>query len=88
MFSRIGRFWREPGPTVASSSRSRLFALRREAAKVFTDGEYRPLKVEGRDADEIVAFARCREADAVLIIVARLFDPSTRGGRRWPSPAD
>jgi (1->4)-alpha-D-glucan 1-alpha-D-glucosylmutase len=67
---------------------ARLLALRHELAKVCTDGDYRPLAVEGPDADEIVAFARCHEGDAVLIITARLFNRSTRGGRRWPTRQD
>jgi (1->4)-alpha-D-glucan 1-alpha-D-glucosylmutase len=67
---------------------ARLLALRREAAKVFAHGEYRPLVAKGRDAEEIVAFARCHDGDAVLVVVARLFGRSTQGGRRWPSPHD
>jgi (1->4)-alpha-D-glucan 1-alpha-D-glucosylmutase len=63
---------------------ARLLALRREFAKVFTYGDYRPLDVKGPDSNEIVAFARCRGGDAALVIVARLFNRSTQGGRRWP----
>jgi len=67
---------------------ARLLALRRELAKLFTEGDYRPLEVEGPDADEIVAFARCHEGDAVLVIMARSFNRSTQGGRRWPTRID
>jgi (1->4)-alpha-D-glucan 1-alpha-D-glucosylmutase len=67
---------------------ARLLGLRQELAKVFTAGDYRPLTVTGRDADEIVAFARWHDGDAVLVIVARLFNRSTQGGRRWPTPHD
>jgi (1->4)-alpha-D-glucan 1-alpha-D-glucosylmutase len=62
-----------------------LFAARRKFAKEFTDGDYRPLDVKGPDSEEIVAFARCHDRDAVLVIVARLFARSTLGGRRWPT---
>jgi hypothetical protein len=31
-----------------------------------------------------VAFARCHDGKAVLVIVARLFNRSSQGGRRWP----
>jgi (1->4)-alpha-D-glucan 1-alpha-D-glucosylmutase len=67
---------------------ARLLALRRELAKVFTDGDYRPLDVKGPYSNEIVAFARCNGGDAALVIVARLFNRSTQGGRRWPSRRD
>jgi (1->4)-alpha-D-glucan 1-alpha-D-glucosylmutase len=67
---------------------TRLLALRREAAEVFTQGEYRRLVAKGRDAQEIVAFARCHGGDAVLVVAARLFGRSTQGGRRWPSRHD
>jgi (1->4)-alpha-D-glucan 1-alpha-D-glucosylmutase len=62
-----------------------LFAARRKFAKEFTDGDYRPLDVKGPNSEEIVAFARCHDRDAVLVIVARLFARSTLGGRRWPT---
>ncbi len=65
-----------------------LLALRRELAPVFNDGEYRPLEVEGRDGNEIIAFARCQGGEAILVIVARLFNRSSAGGCRWPSPRD
>jgi (1->4)-alpha-D-glucan 1-alpha-D-glucosylmutase len=67
---------------------ARLLALRQDYAQVFTAGDYRPLAVKGRDADEIVAFARCHEGDAIIVIVARLFNRATQGGRRLPTPQD
>jgi (1->4)-alpha-D-glucan 1-alpha-D-glucosylmutase len=63
---------------------ARLMAIRRELAPVFTAGDYRALEVEGPDRHEIVAFARCDGGEAVLVIVARLFNRATRGGRQWP----
>jgi (1->4)-alpha-D-glucan 1-alpha-D-glucosylmutase len=67
---------------------ARLLALRQQFPKVCSEGDYRPLAVEGPNADEIVAFARCHEGDAVLVITARLFNRSTGGGRRWPTRHD
>jgi (1->4)-alpha-D-glucan 1-alpha-D-glucosylmutase len=63
---------------------ARLLAVRQELAEVFAEGDYRPLEVEGPDSDEIVAFVRCHRGEAVLVIVARLFNRSSQGGRRWP----
>jgi (1->4)-alpha-D-glucan 1-alpha-D-glucosylmutase len=67
---------------------ARLLALRQAAADVFTHGEYRPLTAKGRHAEEIVAFARCHEGDAILVVVPRQFGRSTQSGRRWPSRHD
>jgi (1->4)-alpha-D-glucan 1-alpha-D-glucosylmutase len=63
---------------------ARLLAIRRELAHVFAEGDYRPLEIEGPDSDEIVGFARCHGGNAVLVIVGRLFNRPTQGGRRWP----
>ncbi|HEY4403513.1 MAG TPA: hypothetical protein VGN55_02580 [Xanthobacteraceae bacterium] len=63
---------------------ARLLALRREVPQVFTQGDYRPLRVQGPDSAEIVAFARCHGSDAILIVAARLFNRASQGGRRWP----
>ena len=61
-----------------------LLAIRRELAPVLAEGEYRAIEVEGPDRHEIVAFARCHEGEAVLVILGRLFNRSSHGGRRWP----
>jgi (1->4)-alpha-D-glucan 1-alpha-D-glucosylmutase len=63
---------------------ARLLAMRRELAPVLAEGDYRALEVEGPDSHEIVAFARCYDGEAVLVIVGRLFSRSSHGGRRWP----
>jgi (1->4)-alpha-D-glucan 1-alpha-D-glucosylmutase len=65
-----------------------LLAIRRQIAKPLTDGDYRPLAVKGPDSNEIVAFARCHGGAAAIVIVARLFNRSTQGGRRWPTRRD
>ena len=88
--SAIGRHWRKPGPTAGSSSRSRPASWRcgRRSRTVFSAGDYRPLEVKGRDADEIVAFARCHDGEAVLVIVARLFNRSTHAAAAGRSRHD
>jgi (1->4)-alpha-D-glucan 1-alpha-D-glucosylmutase len=63
----------------------RLLAIRQQFAAVFTDGAYRPLTVEGRDRDEVLAFARISDGRAVIVAVGRLFARSTDQGRQWPS---
>jgi (1->4)-alpha-D-glucan 1-alpha-D-glucosylmutase len=63
----------------------RLLAMRQRLAPLFTHGSYQPLEVEGADCDEILAYARTRGRDAVIVAVGRLFARSTDGGRRWPA---
>lgn len=65
----------------------RLLALRRELSRVFTEGQYQPLDVVGRDSDHAIAFARCHESDAVVVVVGRHFADKTERGRHWPTPA-
>jgi len=61
-----------------------LLAARRAHAEVFS-GEYQPLEVGGRHREEIIVFARCNGADAVLVVAARLFGRASQHGRRWPA---
>jgi (1->4)-alpha-D-glucan 1-alpha-D-glucosylmutase len=65
----------------------RHLALRRQLADVFINGSYRPLDIAGPDRDEVIAFARIRGRDAVIVICGRLFGRATDGGRRWPTGA-
>jgi (1->4)-alpha-D-glucan 1-alpha-D-glucosylmutase len=51
---------------------TRTLRLRAERAALFARGAYRPLTVEGPNADRIVAFARGEGDDAVLVAVPRL----------------
>jgi (1->4)-alpha-D-glucan 1-alpha-D-glucosylmutase len=66
----------------------RLLAVRRELAEVLSDGAYRPVEVLGRDGGEIIAFARTKRHDAVIVVCARHFLRASEGGRRWPRGAD
>ncbi|WP_316194305.1 malto-oligosyltrehalose synthase [Bradyrhizobium sp. SZCCHNRI3052] len=61
-----------------------LLKLRNQMPAVFTDGSYEPLEVSGRHADHIIAFARRRGRDAVVVVTVRNFAPFTDGGRVWP----
>ena len=61
-----------------------LLKLRNQLPGVFTDGSYEPLDVSGRDADHIIAFARRRGREAVIVVVARALAPFTDIGRVWP----
>jgi (1->4)-alpha-D-glucan 1-alpha-D-glucosylmutase len=63
----------------------RLLALRTEHASLFAEGAYRPVEVMGRDRDHVLAFARTRGRDAIVVAVGRLFAPFAEGGRRWPA---
>ncbi len=61
-----------------------LLKLRSDLPDVFTDGDYRPLKVAGPHADHVLAFARSHGPDAVIIAVGKDFAPLSDQGRQWP----
>src|SRR5262245_26364889 len=64
-----------------------LIRLRHAHAALFTNGSYHPVAVSGTHRDHVLAFARTRGRDAVVVAVGRLFAPFTEGGRTWPAPA-
>ena len=49
----------------------RLLRLRREHPGLFGSGSYLPIPVTGEFADHVLAFARRRERDALLVVVPR-----------------
>ncbi len=59
--------------------------MRTELAELFAYGAYRPLVVTGPHREEIVAFARVRGADAVIVVAGRLFARASSNGRQWPA---
>src|SRR5262249_41180805 len=63
---------------------ARLIALRNALPSLFRDGAYHAIEVSGPHRDHVVAFARTRGKEAVIVAVGRLFAPFTDGGRRWP----
>jgi (1->4)-alpha-D-glucan 1-alpha-D-glucosylmutase len=48
-----------------------LLAHRRDRPKLFAQGGYEPLLATGPRADQICAFARCHEEDALVVAAAR-----------------
>lgn len=61
-----------------------LLKVRNEQADVFTSGDYQPLQVSGPHRDHVIAFARRRGRDAVIVAVAKSFAAFTEEGRVWP----
>jgi (1->4)-alpha-D-glucan 1-alpha-D-glucosylmutase len=61
-----------------------LLKLRTELPDVFAHGDYQPLKVTGPHSDHIIAFARRRGRDAVIVAITKSFAPLSHGGRTWP----
>lgn len=61
-----------------------LLKLRTEFADLFTSGDYQPLEVSGPHRDHVIAFARRRGRDAVIVAVAKSFAAFSQGGRSWP----
>ncbi|MDP3692518.1 malto-oligosyltrehalose synthase [Bradyrhizobium sp.] len=62
----------------------RLLKLRSELADLFAHGDYQPLEVRGPHRDHVIAFARRRGHDAVIVVVAKSFAAFSQGGRSWP----
>ena len=79
------RDWPSGGIKLALTHR--LLALRSTLSGVFLEGDYRPLEVTGPDRNEIIAYARSRGGDTVVVIVGRLFARATQKGRIWPEAA-
>jgi (1->4)-alpha-D-glucan 1-alpha-D-glucosylmutase len=61
-----------------------LLKLRAELADVFANGDYEPLPVSGPHRDHVIAYARRRGHDAVVVAVAKSFATFSQGGRVWP----
>jgi (1->4)-alpha-D-glucan 1-alpha-D-glucosylmutase len=61
-----------------------LLKLRTELADVLAHGDYEPVQVSGPHRDHVIAFARRRGRDAVIIAVAKSFAPFSQSGRVWP----
>ncbi len=66
----------------------RLLTLRHEHAELFRSGSYEPVVLTGKDAGHVIAFARTRGRDKLIVAVGRHFAPLTDGGRHWPSALD
>ncbi|MEO1390601.1 MAG: hypothetical protein AAFV85_24990 [Cyanobacteria bacterium J06634_6] len=58
----------------------RGLAARKEFADVFTDGSYTPLKVTGKYADNVIAFARQKGERVVVAIAPRFLTGLTTAG--------
>ena len=61
-----------------------LLKQRAELSELFAHGDYQPLEVSGPHRDHVIAFARRRGRDAVIVAVAKSFAPFAQGGRSWP----
>ena len=84
--------WREllqplPDGRIKQLATWRLLALRRAHETLFRAGSYLPLAVEGEAAAHVIAFARAREGEAVLVVAARLAHSLCRGDIAAWSPA-
>ncbi|SHK09231.1 maltooligosyl trehalose synthase [Bradyrhizobium lablabi] len=62
-----------------------LLKIRTELAELFAHGDYEPLPVSGPHRDHVIAFARRRGRNAVIIVVAKSFAAFSEGGRVWPT---
>ena len=51
---------------------ARAMRFRAESGRLFTEGSYVPLRVDGERADNVMAFARVHEGRASITVVTRL----------------
>jgi len=51
---------------------TQALSLRRQLPRLFSEGSYEPIEIEGSHADRIVAFARRHHSDIAITIVPRL----------------
>ncbi|GAB1716590.1 MAG: maltooligosyl trehalose synthase [Nitrobacter sp.] len=63
----------------------RLLDMRKRHAKVFTNGDFRPLAVEGAHRRHVIAFARAYRSEAIVVAALRHFAPFTDAGMMWPA---
>lgn len=68
---------RQEGDKIKLWVLSKLFALRKNNEQLFSEGEYLPLKIEGRYKDNIIAFARKVEEQIIVVVIPR--NPSEIG---------
>src|SRR4051794_5779099 len=61
-----------------------LLKVRAELADLFANGDYEPLEVSGPRRGHVIAFARRRGHEAVIVAVAKSFAELSQGGRVWP----
>ena len=64
-----------------------LLKLRSELPDVFTHGDYQPIEVTGPHGHHVIAFARRRGRDAVIVAATKSLAPLSQGGRTWPDAA-
>jgi (1->4)-alpha-D-glucan 1-alpha-D-glucosylmutase len=62
-----------------------LLDTRARHAKVFTDGDFRPLAVEGAHRRHVIAFARTHRGEAIVVVALRHFAPFADAGMMWPT---
>jgi (1->4)-alpha-D-glucan 1-alpha-D-glucosylmutase len=63
----------------------KLLHIRNTYAELFRDGSYERIAAEGNDAGHVVAFARSRGKQRIVVVVGRHFAALTSGGRNWPA---
>jgi (1->4)-alpha-D-glucan 1-alpha-D-glucosylmutase len=62
-----------------------LLALRREMPRLFTDATYRPLAVEGAQAERVCAFLRVAHERRIIVVVGRHFAALTAPAATLPA---
>ncbi|MGD8203174.1 malto-oligosyltrehalose synthase [Pantoea sp. FN0305] len=65
---------------------ARLLHLRQQTPVLFRQGDYLPLSASGLRAENVIAFARMENDDALIVIAPRLVFSSLDGGLAQPQP--
>lgn len=63
---------------------ARFLRLRQQKPALFSKGDYLPLNASGRQAETVIAFARTRGSDAVIVIAPRLVFAALHGSLDQP----
>jgi (1->4)-alpha-D-glucan 1-alpha-D-glucosylmutase len=82
----LARDW--PNGHIKLAWTRQLLKLRNELPNVFADGEYEPLEITGPHRDHVIAFARRRGRQAVIVAATRCHAPLSEQGRVWPRGAN
>lgn len=64
---------------------ARVLHLRQQKPMLFRRGDYLPLSATGKRADNVIAFARVHDEDALIVIAPRLVFGALHGGPELPN---
>lgn len=82
----LSRHW--PDGRIKFALTRALLRVRHGFADLFRHGTYEPVPVTGPNASHVIAFARQRKDQRLVIAAGRHFAPLSDYGRQWPDRWD